>query len=281
MHQLEAGILEGSQIYFLQPSRFAQEQLFCLQHIGVFTCDARYAATHTYWESVLCLFIDAGVMEVAVADQLFEARAGDVVVIDCRVPHSYHAWDGLRFHYFHCTGPSTAAYAKLLTEWNGGSHLQDAQTTGLHTAFQSLLRLAQTQVNLQDEHRISVYLHLIFCELVETCARIPPSTSACIDQAIAYMEQHVTETVSMDALAAHIHLSKFHFTRHFKKYMGVTPHRYFAGMRIQLAKRLLVTTQAPVEQIAEQCGFDNASNFIRFFKKYSGITPSAFRKIAF
>ena len=61
----------------------------------------------------------------------------------------------------------------------------------------------------------------------------------------------------------------------------MTPHQYFINMRLQNAKRLLVTTHDSIEQVAENCGFDNTSNFIRLFKQRVGMTPTAFRKIPF
>lgn len=281
MHILEDGILEPSQIFFLMPSEFAKRTLYCLQHIGVFYCDARYVVTHPYWESILVLFIDAGELEVAAHDAYFTARANDVVIIDCRKAHSYHAWDGLKFHYFHFTGVGSVEYIDRLHQLNNGALIRGAQSPMLENAFNSLLRMAQAQSSMQNEHRISVYLQMILCELVETCSGIPPVTNESIDRAICYMEAHITENISLDELADNVNLSKFYFTRYFKKHLGMTPHQYFVNMRIQYAKRLLATTHDSVEKVAEACGFDNASNFIRMFKQRAGMTPSAFRKIPF
>lgn len=281
MHVLEDGILEPSQIYFLMPSEFAMQTLYCLQHIGVFFCDSRYVVTHPYWESILLLFIDSGELEVAFGNQLFEARAGDVVMIDCRMQHSYHAWDGLKFHYFHFTGIGSDGYIKRLYDLNNGAIIRNGQSPMLESAFNSLLRLAQAQLSMQNEHRISVYLQMILCELVETCSGIPPVTNESIDRAIQYMEDHITQNISLDELAQSINLSKFYFTRYFRKHLGMTPHQYFVNMRIQYAKRLLATTHDSVESVADQCGFNNVSNFIRIFKQRSGMTPTAFRKIPF
>ena len=281
MHILEAGILDPSEIYFLLPSHFALNTLYCLQHIGMFHCDSRYVVTHPYWESILVLFIDEGELEVSYNGALFTAQKNDVVVIDCRHEHSYHAWDGLQFHYFHFTGPQAEAYAHLLHELNHGALLHDANSTVLDNIFQNLLRLAQSQLNAQNEHRISVYLHMALCELTETCYSIPTVANESIDRAIRFMQEHITEAVSLDEIAAHVGLSKFHFNRQFKQHIGMTPHQYFINLRVQYAKRLLLTTHESIEAVAELCGFDNTSNFIRLFKQRAGMTPTAFRKIPF
>lgn len=281
MHILESGVLDQSEIYFHQPSDFAQEALYCLQHISVFYCDSRYVVTHPYWESILILFIDEGELEVAYGNQLFTAQADDVVILDCRNEHSYHAWDGLKFHYFHFTGVSAFVYSSLLYELNHGALLKNACSDTLRTVFQSLLYLARAQTTAQNEHRISVSIHAILCELAESCYTIPAAASTSIERAIQFMEEHITENISLDEIASKICLSKYYLNRLFSKHIGMTPHRYFSNMRVQHAKRLLLTTNDTIEGVAEQCGFDNVSNFIRLFKQRTNMTPTEFRKIPF
>lgn len=281
MHILENGILPSSEIYFLLPSDFASKALYSLQHIGVFFCDPRYVVTHPYWESILILFIDEGELEVSFRNELFLVRAGDIVLIDCRHEHSYHAWEGLKFHYFHFTGPNSVDYADLIHQLNCGACIRNGQTDVMRNIFSNLLRLAKSQANIQNEHRMSVYIHMILCELVENCSGVQPVANESIERAIQYMEEHVNQNISLDELAKTVNLSKFYFNRYFKKHMGMTPHQYFINLRIQNAKRLLATTHDSIESVAEQCGFDNASNFIRVFKQRAGMTPTAFRKIPF
>lgn len=281
MHKLEAGILDPSEIYFLIPSDFAVKSLYCVQHIGVFYCDPRYVVTHPYWESILMLFIDEGELEVSFRDELFLAKSGDIVLIDCRYEHSYHALDGLKFHYFHFTGPSSVDYTHLIYQLNQSACIRGAQSEVLTNIFSNLFRLAKSQANMQNEHRMSVYIHMILCELVENCSGVQPIADESIEKAIHFMEQHVTQNISLDELAENVNLSKFYFNRYFKKHVGMTPHQYFINMRIQHAKQLLATTHDSIESVAEQCGFDNTSNFIRAFKQRAGMTPTAFRKIPF
>ena len=215
MHKLEDGILDSSEIYFLQPSSFAEQSLFYLQHLGIFECDDRYVVTHPYWESVLLLFIDEGELEVSFRQENFIARQGDIVLLDCRY-----------------------------------------------------------------EHRISVYIHMILCEISETCHNLPAANTS-IEQSVRFMEKHLTENVSLDEISAHVGLSKYYFNRLFRRYMGMTPHQYFLNMRVQYAKKLLMTTHDSIENVAEKCGFDSPSNFIRLFRQHTGMTPAAFRKIPF
>ena len=61
--------------------------------------------------------------------------------------------------------------------------------------------------------------------------------------------------------------------------VGKTPFSYLNEYRINQAAALLLTTNAPITEIAMDTGFDNMSYFIRQFKHCKGCTPSAFRKM--
>ena len=68
-------------------------------------------------------------------------------------------------------------------------------------------------------------------------------------------------------------LSPFHFARSFKATTGLAPYQYVLARRIELAKRLVVTTRLPVEEIAWEAGFENLSHFRRQFAAQVGVLP--------
>ena len=282
MHKLEEGILPQSELYFLQHDDFAAQTLYQIQHIGVFYCDARYVVTHPYWESILLIFIDAGELEVELPHEHFVAAPGMAVLIDCRFEHRYRARDGLKFHYFHFAGPESRAYAEHIRMLAGRSFIQVRERTMTEQLFYNILRLAKAgNVHTKSEYRMSAYVEMILCELVEACTRAAPVTNEWMERAILFMEENLMRNVPLDEIAQQIGVSKFYFSRCFREQMGMTPHQYFLNMRVQHAKKLLVTTHDSVERIAADCGFDTASNFIRVFKHKAGMTPTAFRKIPF
>ena len=76
-------------------------------------------------------------------------------------------------------------------------------------------------------------------------------------------------------------ISKSHFILSFKLYVGCTPHEYLLQYRLRQSKRLLLSSDLTVEQIAEDCGFNSASHFARAFRQETDISPTAFRAISF
>ena len=70
-----------------------------------------------------------------------------------------------------------------------------------------------------------------------------------------FMEEHLKEDISLNALADLARLSPYHFLRSFKQSFGEPPHRYWTGRRIERAKALLANPRASIAEIASGVGF--------------------------
>jgi len=105
-----------------------------------------------------------------------------------------------------------------------------------------------------------------------------PMPSA-IRKSLLFMSSHLADPITLDILAEKVGMSKHHFCRTFKNYVGDTPMQSLASMRVAYAKRLLVSPQHTISMVAVEAGFGNISSFTRHFRKMTGITASAFRKL--
>ena len=92
-----------------------------------------------------------------------------------------------------------------------------------------------------------------------------------------YIEAHLEETISIDALAGIVGLSKYHFARAFKQSEGLTPHDYLLQCRVRRAQELLANTDLPLSEIALASGFSDQSHCARRFRERVGITPGRYR----
>lgn len=94
----------------------------------------------------------------------------------------------------------------------------------------------------------------------------------------AYIEQNYSSDISRSSLAEIVYLNPDHMARLFKKETGLSLGSYIIKKRIETAKRLLLTTDLPINSVSDQVGYDNYSYFTKLFKKITGYTPVDFRR---
>jgi len=95
---------------------------------------------------------------------------------------------------------------------------------------------------------------------------------------IEFIEEHLTERISLAALAELVNLSLYHFARAFTQSFGAPPHRYHMARRMDRAKSLLQRPALSVTQIGARIGFRETSSFTRAFRKFTGLTPTEYRR---
>jgi AraC family transcriptional regulator len=101
---------------------------------------------------------------------------------------------------------------------------------------------------------------------------------AAIGRAIAYIEDNPDRAISLRELAGASGLSRFHFSRVFKRHLGLSPARYVERTRIEQAKALIVNAELSLACVAQAVGFADQSHFSRRFRIHEGRTPATFAR---
>ena len=94
---------------------------------------------------------------------------------------------------------------------------------------------------------------------------------------LSWLRDHLTDDLSVAALARQINLSERQFTRVFKAEVGVTAADHVEAVRLESACRLLETTNRTIEQIARTCGFGTPETMNRTFRRRLNTTPGDHR----
>ena len=93
-----------------------------------------------------------------------------------------------------------------------------------------------------------------------------------------YLQEHLAEEVSLSVLAEYFHLNAQYISQLFKNEIGVGFLTYLTNIRMEKARKLLLSTSLSVAEVAEQSGYGDYRVFTKVFKKAEGITPSQYRR---
>ncbi|MGM9937929.1 MAG: helix-turn-helix domain-containing protein [Candidatus Ornithomonoglobus sp.] len=93
-----------------------------------------------------------------------------------------------------------------------------------------------------------------------------------------YMQEHLSEEISLSVLADEFHLNPQYISQLFKNEIGVGFLAYLTNIRMEKAKKLLLSTALSVTEISSRVGYGDYRVFTKVFKKTEGITPSQFRR---
>ena len=132
-------------------------------------------------------------------------------------------------------------------------------------------------VDAEARHRAHLWLAAIVSEfsILRT-----PRAYPWVERIQAEIRRHLAEPITLDDLARFSNMSKFHLTRKFKSATGLSPAQYVTRLRVEQAKGLLLHTDKPIEAIAEEVGFCDASHLSRHFRSHFNENPGAFRNRA-
>ena len=93
-----------------------------------------------------------------------------------------------------------------------------------------------------------------------------------------YMQEHLSEDVSLHILSEEFHLNSQYISQLFKNEIGVNFLTYLTNIRMEHAKKLLLSTSLSIAEVSEQSGYGDYRVFTKVFKKSEGITPSQYRR---
>ncbi len=274
--------ITGSFDYLLPPAHPDPAVLpldpgLALQMFIVMNCTPAYYTHRDYYDSVMISYTYSGEGELVYDGRTYSLTPETGFIIDCRKPHDYRTtgdhWEHADLHFW----GTRAADLCLCAATNGLVTFQMGVSVYNHL-MEELLDSYTFFSDLRSQYVEDDLSHLFFSILrsaeKDGVSRIPLTYK----YMIRYMDSNYMNDLSLDSLSEMFHVSKFHMSREFRKYTGVSPGEYLITLRANHALLLLAQSDFSVEKIALQSGFGNMSNFIAQIKKRTGMTPSDFRK---
>ena len=235
-------------------------------------------------------------------DNVIDVEAGDVLVFDSMQPHQLfyideeEQFDTLSVE-FDIRGFVTEEYKVFDTEDLDRFFIKlhnaeciIAKETKSASKIKNILCLMEEDFldeNKGSNHVIRAQMLVLYAvllqyfdEVYDTKSLKKSNQSAAVEKTMIYINQNLNENLTLDVLARIANMNKTYYSTTFKKVTGLSVWEYILNMRIELAISYLVMNKEKynISEIAQLCGFNNATNFNKTFKKVTGKTPSEYKK---
>ena len=105
---------------------------------------------------------------------------------------------------------------------------------------------------------------------------VTPRAEHAVETTKVYLKETIHSPASLEQMAEHAVMSKFHLSRLFKQVVGISPSVFQMSLRVREAKRLLRRNE-PLAHVAFDLGFSDQAHFTRTFKRFVGVTPGQYQ----
>lgn len=246
--------------------------------IDCFTAYGLVDAPHIHKEIEL-IYVLNGTAGGTVGNESYRMEPGDLLVV---FPYQTH-------HYTYNPQDSNNEFLVMifpthsLSEMEEMFVLNDLESPVLHITKDSLpdqfFRQMQTVQGPYAQTQICSYLNLALSYLMPTISwkeRKPMENTA--ESILQYCSRHFTENITLDTIAADLHLNKYYISHTINKYTNMNLNTIINSFRIELACRLLHLTDKKIAHIAQDVGYDSLRSFNRAFMTLNQLTPMEYRK---
>jgi len=210
-------------------------------------------------------------------------QAGELLVIPPGTAHAYGAAgkDPWTIHWFHAQGNLVTAFLAELDVPAARPVVflgEDPQVLALFEEVLEVLEHGYTpQQMLHAAHALAHLFAVVILHRHETW-RVQPDSRQKITRTLAYMKQHLDQTLHLDTLAALANLSRSRYAALFREQTGFAPMDYFNRLRMHHACQLLDTTDLSVKTVASRLGYLDPLYFSRVFRSITEVSPMAYRR---
>lgn len=251
-----------------------------------------------HWHPELeIITVISGEVGLTIAENQYVGQKGDVFFVDVEQLHEIRGGQGGQFRAYvfppdalefqradfaqsEWLGPLAARQLQFCTELRRGQ-------PGSAGIADTLAMIERTCISKNPGYQLMVKAGLLQIVAMAAAGGLLQKRPArpqgdyraqTLKRIVEYLNEHFTEQLRLNDVAAHFGLSPQYFCTYFKENLGKTLVQHINFLRIEQASRLLRETDRAIMDIAFSVGFENFSYFIKRFREVFGCTPSQYRK---
>ena len=257
---------------------------FSMYSSNSFSCD--------HWhEELEIIYVTKGALSIRINGVSYQETADSVLIVNQSEIHSMHTetedteYFALVFdpHMLELT-QSDSAQNKILSPFIDkklrffNKPEQNKEITDIIKQITTYQNQHKSGYTLAVKGLLLTFFALLFSNAqYETVTTTENYSLQLIKRITFFIDQRLTQQISLNVIANEFNMSPKYFCRIFKKHLSVSLMEYINRKRVECATHLLVQTDNSVTEIAFACGFSNASYFARTFKRFTDYTPTEYR----
>lgn len=231
-----------------------------------------------HWhEHMELLFIIRGNISVRCEGKIFEAKAGECLIID---GNELHQGAGGEAEYLCINIPRSMM---------GAQNVKYKRVVSDSNINQLALNIIHEHTHGDEESHIAImgYINLLIAILNRKHIykkydtegyNIYSKKTIMLNKVIAFLEDNYSEQISLNEVSQLANVNKSYLCKEFRQYTGKTINEYINYLRCMKAKEFLISTDISITEISYICGFNDPNYFARKFKQIMGVCPSEIRK---
>ena len=237
--------------------------------------------SHDFFELSMCI---SGHVLHKINGKDFDFTPGDVVLLTPTDFHSetaYEPTETLQIHFRESLLDDSIVNQIL----DYGSEMVFRFDKKTVDSMRSIMLLLLDEYETNGDHKNEYFRRLFSCLMLlfVRAARIGSdrhTSFSPIEKALVYLHAHVRENPTLDEVAKVAGMSKTYFCTAFKERCGIGFVRYSNNLRLNYARKLLISTTLSITDICYKSGFNSESNFLRAFKQEYGMSAQKYRRTA-
>lgn len=252
------------------------DEPFFIELAGVSYCDGTYRIERRDSPVNVLEYIIRGTGTVISENIPYTASSGDVYLLHQGSNHVYYSdaqnpWTKIWFNFY---GPLANLLFRAY-DLDNTIYVPNCNAYGL---FRKLMEIVDENLPQSEKlKRCSLVFHEIIQYIAETTRRENRTLSPEVQALKNYLDNKVSEKVTLKELSDLIYRSESQTIRIFKNEMNITPLSYLLGKKMEVACVLMKSTKKPIKEIALELGFSDQHYFSNVFKAHTGKSPRFYR----
>ncbi|NOV01662.1 helix-turn-helix domain-containing protein [Paenibacillus planticolens] len=242
------------------------------------------------------LVVTEGLLAIQTKHEHTVLSAGDVMVLGSSQPHRTYKYSAdslrqivfqidLKQHFDLSTMPYLHTFSELTYPLDQFNELFRSNPAVKQTAYSLILQIYEESLSRQIGYELAIsaaiknlLLLLLRNDNRDLSAHAEDSGIARLRPALDYIDEHLSERITVEDVCSLLNLSYHYFIKYFKKAMGISFVDYVNYKRIKKAERLLLTGDLSMMEVSFEVGILNMAQFYKLFKRHNQCSPKEFKQ---